>query len=357
MSVHLQRSNGLLRGNRAAPVLAGVLGLMLGGCGAVPADGPALPEGAVAIASQGSFEAGGRIIGDPGQSSLACDHGHVEYQIPVDARSTALFLWHSSSAAVWQRSWDGGEGYQMKLLRAGYPTYLWDGPRVGRANWGCEEYSYTARVGRDQGNFGAWRFGPRFGEFHAGIQFPADDPAALEQANRARYLEFDTVANAQLESDAAAIAMDRIGPAVLLTNSAGGFRALLTRLKSDNVKGIVAYENPGYIFPESTEPKLPEGPFGPVYVSDAEFERLTQIPIQIVWGDYLDESEDWTNFHDLSVQFAEAVNARGGDVEVLRLPDAGLTGNTHIPFADLNNEAVAQLLFTWLDEHGFGRTP
>lgn len=314
-----------------------------------------LPEGPISIARQGSFEAGGTFAGDPASSSLACDHGHVEYQVPADAQETAIFLWHSSSAAVWQRRWDGGEGYQTKILRAGYPTYVWDGPRVGRANWGCEPHEYKPVVGRDQGNFGAWRLGPRFGEFHPGIQFPTDDPAALEQANRARYLEFDTVRNAQLETDAAAVAVNQIGPAVLVTNSAGGFRALLTRLKSDNVKGIVAYENPGYIFPESMEPKLPQGPFGPVYVSDEEFERLTQIPIQLVWGDNIGgpHSNGWDNFQALGQQFVDVVNARGGKAEMLRLPDAGLKGNTHIPFADLNNDEVARLLFQWLDEKGF----
>ena len=312
-----------------------------------------LPEGAVTIARQGSFEAGGKVIGDPATASLACDHGHVEYQIPVEAKPTALFLWHSSSAAVWQRRWDGGEGYQTKLLRAGYPTYVWDGPRVGRANWSCEDYTYKAQVGRDQGNFDAWRLGPKYGEFYPGLQFPVDDPAALEQANRARYNEFDTVANAQLETDAAALAMDRIGPSVLLTNSAGGFRALLTRLKSDYVKGIVAYENPGYVFPDTMEPRLGEGPFGPVYVSEAQFARLTQIPIQLVWGDHIEDSESWANFFALSQQFAKAVNDRGGHVEILKLTDAGLTGNTHIPFADMNNDEVAKLLFAWLDENDF----
>lgn len=317
------------------------------------ADGPALPNGAVAIARQGSFEAGGKVLGDPATKSLVCDHGHVEYEIPVKAKHTNLFLWHSSSAAVWQRRWDGGEGYQMKLLRAGYPTYIWDGPRVGRANWGCEDYTYHAQVGRDQGNFGAWRFGPKFGQFWPGEQFPVNDPNALEQANRARYDEFDTVRNAQLETDAAAKAMDRIGPSVLLTNSAGGFRALLTRLKSDNVKGIVAYEDPGYVFPDTMEPKMKEGPFGPVYVSEAEFAKLTKIPIQLVWGDHIDGSPGWQDFYNLSLKFAKAVNDRGGHVEVLRLTDAGLHGNSHIPFADMNNDQVAKLLFAWLDKNGF----
>lgn len=342
----------LCRGGQAHFVIA--LAALLGAAGCATAADNALPPGAVAIAKQGSFEAGGRTLAD-GDRTLVCDHGHVEYQIPVAAKATNLFLWHSSSAAVWQRTWNGGEGYQMKLLRAGYPTYVWDGPRVGRANWGCEDYTYKAQVGRDQGNFGAWRFGRKFGEFFPGLQFPAGDASALEQANRARYDEFDTVANAELQTDAAAVAMDRIGPSVLLTNSAGGFRALLTRLKSDNVKGIVAYENPGYVFPDTMQPKQNEGPFGPVYVSEAEFAKLTQIPIQLVWGDHLDGPGGWDAFFATSQRFAQAVNERGGRVEILRLTDAGLKGNTHIPFADLNNEEVAKQLFAWLKKNGLDR--
>jgi hypothetical protein len=307
----------------------------------------------IVIARQGSFEAGGRNLGDPARASLSCDHGHVEYEIPVNPRKTAVFLWHSSSASVWQRRWDGGEGFQSKLLRERWPTYLWDGPRVGRANWGCEDYTYKAREGRDQGNFTAWRLGPRPGEFYRGEQFPINDRTALEQANRARYDEFDTVANAQLQSDAAAAAIDRIGPSVLLTNSAGGFRALLTALKSSHVRGIVAYENPGYVLPTGASPPRSEGPFGPVYVSEEEFARFAEIPMQFVWGDHVEDAPQWASAFALCQAFAKEVNARGGHVEILRLPDAGLHGNSHIPFADLNNDAVAKLLFDWLQQEGF----
>ncbi|MBO9604180.1 MAG: alpha/beta fold hydrolase [Novosphingobium sp.] len=330
---------------------AAAAGLALA-AGGVAAQGPSLPNGAIAIAKQGSFEAGGHILGDAAKS-LACDHGHVEYEIPVGAKKTALFLWHSSSAAVWQRRWDGGEGYQTKLLRAGYPTYVWDGPRVGRANWGCEDYTYHAQAGRDQGNFGAWRFGPAYPNFYPGEQFPVNDPDALEQANRARYDEFDSVANAQLQSDAAAKAIERIGPTVALTNSAGGMRALYTVLKTDKLKGIVAYENPGYVFPDTIEPKLKEGLFGPIYVPESEFMKFTKIPIQLVWGDHLEDSKVWVSSYAQAELFAKEVNKRGGHVEMLHLTDAGLHGNSHIPFADMNNDQVAKLLFQWLKKNNF----
>lgn len=303
----------------------------------------------LALARVGSFEAGGITRTDGAGKTLSCDHGHVEYMIPVNARPLPVFLWHSSSAAVWQRRWDGGEGFQIKMLRHGYATYVWDGPRVGRANWGCADYPYTAEAGRDQASYLAWRLGPAYGQYFPGVQFPTGDPAALEQAVRARYQEFDTVPNAQLEADAAVAALEKIGPSVLVTNSAGGFRALLTTLKSDNVKAIVAYENPGFVFPRSASPGLTEGPFGPVYVSDEEFARLTRIPMQFVWGDNLDRSASWAPLLTLCREFVKIVNARGGKAEILMLPDAGLKGNTHIPFADMNNEEVAQLFLQWVD--------
>ena len=55
------------------------------------------------------------------------------------------------------------------------------------------------------------------------------------------------------------------------------------------------------------------------------------------------------------VKFVEIINEYGGQAEVLVLPDAGLKGNTHLPFADLNNVAVADLLSTFLAKHGLDR--
>jgi hypothetical protein len=305
----------------------------------------------VTIARQGSFSAGGTVAGDPAKASLSCDHGFVEYQIPADARKTSLLMWHSSSVAVWQNRWDGGEGFQSIFLGRGYPVYLWDGPRVGRGNWGCTSYTYEAKLGRDQGNFTAWRLGPKFPDWYPGIQFPTKDPEAWNQAMRARYDEFDTVENALLQSAAAAKAVDRIGPTVLVTNSAGGLRALLTALKSDNVRGIVAYETPGYVFPEGHQVQRQPGPFGPIYVPLAEFKRLTRIPIQFVFGDNIATSANWSSALKLCQEFVAVVNANGGHAEILSLPSVGLKGNTHIPFADLNNVAVADQLSLFLKKN------
>jgi hypothetical protein len=325
----------------------GLATLLAAGCTQTTAD-----SAPILIDRQGAFAIGGTVLGDPEMASLHCDHGVVEYQIPPNPRAVNLLMWHSASAVAWQNRWDGGEGFQSIFLRRGFPVYLWDGPRVGRANWGCAETTYSPGLGRDQQNFVAWRFGNEYPNWFEGVQFPKDDPEAWDRAMRARYQEFDTVANMHLQSDAAAELADRIGPTVALTNSAGGLRALLTAMKSENIKGIVAYENVGYVFPQGEGPGVPEGPFGPIEVPLEEFRKLTRIPLQIVWGDNVEPSETYGSRLERSRLFAELINKYGGNAEVLLLRDTGLIGNTHIPFADLNNIEVADLLSEFLSTHG-----
>ena len=149
--------------------------------------------------------------------------------------------------------------------------------------------------------------------------------------------------------------MDRIGPSVALTNSAGGMRALLTALKTNSIAGIVMYENVGYLYPKGEGPGVAETGFGPIEVPLEEFKKLTKIPIQVVWGDNVDKSANYTERLKHSRLFVETVNKYGGKATVLMLPEAGLKGNTHIPFADMNNVAVADLLSKFLAQNGLDK--
>jgi hypothetical protein len=349
-------SNGSGRLGRGA-LLAGVVLAAAASGGAWAHGNPVHAWGKkpIVLDRTGGFEVGGKVITNPANpaQTLSCDHGYVEYFIPHKPRATGLIMWHSSSTQPWQNRWDGGEGYKDMFLRKDYPVYLWDGPRVGRANWSCEPINYVPGY-RDQGNFIAWRFGTTYPNWFPGVQFPTNDPEAWNQATRARYDEFDTLANALLQAEAGGQAIDKIGPVVALTNSAGGWRAMLSslRAKSRNMKGIVAYETPGYVFPEGEGPTPnPDAPFGPISVPLAEFKKLTKFPIQLVFGDNV-AGTTWQASLERAREFAEIVNRHGGDAEVLVLPEVGLRGNTHIPFADLNNKKVADQLSKWLHRKG-----
>jgi hypothetical protein len=314
--------------------------------------------GPITLLKSGGFNIGGKTVPHPvlRNQTLSCDHGYLEYFIPWQQRKTNLVMWHSSSTHVWQNRWDGGPGYKDLFLRRDYPVWLWDGPRVGRANWACENLTYTPSFTADNANFWAWNFGPFFKQWWPGVQFPTENDTAWQQATSNRYVEFDTTANVELQSDAAAIAADsgKIGTDIVyLTNSAGGLRAMMTTTKANgtNIKGIVTYESIGYVFPDNVNITAGNGGFGPFVVPLERFKKLAKVPgIQFVWGDHRPENYTYVEQSRLC---ASLINQYGGNAKVVKLAeDEGLIGSTHIPFADLDNAKVAGLLDEFLEENG-----
>ncbi len=88
-----------------------------------------------------------------------------------------------------------------------------------------------------------------------------------------------------------------------------------------------------------------------------EFRKLTRMPILVVFGDNIAtapgnvyNSEVWRSSSLRGKQFVAAINRHGGDARIVFLPELGMKGNTHIPFADLNNVQVADQLEAWLKE-------
>lgn len=325
------------------------------------------PYKPIMLESSGGFAVGGVVLENPqrANSTLSCDHGYLEYFLPWTRRATSLVMWHSSSTQVWQNRWDGGEGYKDMFLRRDYPVYLWDGPRVGRANYGCETTIYHPGY-RDQGNFGAWNFGPSYPNWYNDTQFPKGNKEAWNQAVRARYDESDTADNVRLQAQAAAIAADsgRIsdsstgGGIVYLTNSAGGLRALMTATMANktNIRGIVTYECIGSVFPNDTDVLADIGirpsnsGFGPLVVPPSDFQKLANLTaIQFVWGDH--RADTWPSVVE-SQKMADLINSYGGNAEVLMLGrDVGLKGSTHIAFADMDNDKVAAMLDNFLERN------
>jgi hypothetical protein len=109
----------------------------------------------------------------------------------------------------------------------------------------------------------------------------------------------------------------------------------------------------GYVFPEGERPvEFEPSGFGPIEVPLEDFRKLTRIPLQAVWGDNVEKSENYRQRLEQAKRFVEIVNKYGGKAEILMLRDAGLVGNTHIPFADMNNVAVADLLSKFLETEG-----
>jgi pimeloyl-ACP methyl ester carboxylesterase len=333
----------------------------------------------IIIKEQGTFAVGGSVkksegIFDPiehgafnptnqstqGQT-LHGDHASVLYQIPAEPRKLPLVFWHGygQSMRTWQTTPDGREGFQSIFLRKGFPIYLLDQPRRGFAGQSLEPRMLEART-EDQLWFGIFRMGEGT-KFYPNIQF-SKDPEALNQFFRQSTPDTGPL-DVNLNIDAVANLFDKVGDGVLVTHSHSGGQGWGTVLKTNNIKGIVAYE-PGsnFIFPETQVPDaIPYvgGILRARGVPMKEFEKLTKIPIVIYYGDYIPEKkvknpgqEQWRAALLMARKWTKAVNDAGGDVTLVVLPEKGINGNTHFPMSDLNNKEIAQLMYNWLKEKG-----
>jgi len=340
--------------------------------------------GPLVIEEQGSFFVGGRKVTASGTydgsvsvfppntgQTFWIDHMYVQYQLPPDRRRLPMVLVHGGGGTgrVWESTPDGREGYQSLFLRRGFGVYIVDAPRGGRSGFpsfngevGRLDESHqlvparTLRPGREHG-WSRWRLGPAYPEVYEHQAFPMDAVDSFFQHLRPLVSDDPPLIAGALEA-----LLDRIGPAILVTHSNSGLWGWLAGGRCDKVRAIISYE-PGVVFPKDAMPaKIPlftgaEDAGAPV--SEAEFDRLARIPIQVVFGDNIptepvpDLPADKRRAQVISARlFADALNARGGRASVQMLPDAGLRGNTHFMFSDLNNVQVADQLSAFLAQHG-----
>ncbi len=335
----------------------------------------------IELAAQGSFYFGFDHITAPGEFDVSdlrssagenfpVHQGYVRFQIPVRTRKYPMVMVHGAgqTGKTYENTRDR-EGYESIFLRRGWSVYIPDLTTRGRASMSTFSGSFGDLLGKQIGPSTTKRYGNkhlfngfRFGnwidgepQFFPTVQFP-QSRRELEQFG-AQSVPFDlasptgstTPDDAGTVSDNLSALMHEVGPAVLITHSQSGPFGWRTRIKNANVKAIVCYEPISFVFPDQD---LPAGEAG---VPAEEFAKLTQIPIQIVFGDFISaEGNHWQrwwhkNLHRARL-FVDAINRHGGDAQVVHLPEVGIRGNTHFPFADLNNHQVADLLSTFLQE-------
>ncbi|NTG90637.1 alpha/beta fold hydrolase [Agrobacterium rhizogenes] len=329
----------------------------------------ALKQEPLTIQEQGSFAVGGTVSSTPGTydnnaptaagQTLHGDHAYVFYQIPPNPKSLPIVMLHGAfqSARSWETTPDGREGFQNIFLRRGYPVYLVDQPRRGRA--GNSTVATTIEpTPYDQLFFDQFRIG-KWPEYFSNVQF-SRDPEALDQFFRSvtpNTGPFD----ASVISDAMSALFDKTGPGILFTHSQAGGPGWLTAIKNPNVKAIVALEpGSGFIFPEGEVPAdMPSaaGTLKGEAVPVADFEKLTKLPIVIYYGDNFPTEptaergqDNWRVRLAMAKLWVDAVNKHGGDATLIHLPDIGIKGGTHFLMSDLNNVEIANQIAKFLAE-------
>ena len=329
----------------------------------------------------GSFMFGGTADILPSGETFHGDHGYAEYFVPENAKNLPIVLWHGigQSGKCFESTPDGREGFSAILPRLGWAAYIIDQPRRGRAGYthvkpdgGTVPTILMETAVWDAFRNGVWLPGHN-AKLNAKTQFPAT-PEGVDQFFRQQTP--DTGAEPQVNrphriflARTMAKLFERTGPVILMTHSNSGQYGWETAMQNPGaVRGIIALEPGSVSFPESMRGKVKEAPYKNEaaaqavqlqFIPDADFEKLLKLPILIVYGDNIAKApsdvfnEDvWRLSAYHAKLFVDEVNRRGGDAKLLHLPEAGLQGNTHAVYADLNNLEVAQVILDWLRQKG-----
>ena len=366
-----------------ALALAGALTLsLLAGCAGnqapgvssaspAPEETPEAASDALVIAEQGIFSAGGTVIQSDGTFDVAnyytsregstshVDHANVLYQIPEDNTGLPMVFLHGygQSRMGWMTTPDGREGWSDMFLRMGHSVWLVDQPRRGEAGQTSVAGTMTTTPS-DQTWYTQFRIGTYLNDeftYNEGSQFPQGEEV-LDQFFRQMTPDtgMDNAAGDQnidntVVAQAVAAAIDEIyertgQDSILVTHSQGGLPGWEVPLYTDHAAAIVAIIEPG----------------GAAAVDSEAYSAMLEqeIPVTFYYGDYIGEeftdvpaAAMWSMMAASADAFTEAYTAAGGSSTVVRLPDEGITGNSHFMFQERNNDVIADHVEAWIQEN------
>jgi pimeloyl-ACP methyl ester carboxylesterase len=315
----------------------------------------------IVLRGMGSFHVGGRtaevhgkpvrdIVRVPGGPSSKLDPNgdyqveqmYVQYFLPKDRKGKVpLLMWHGGglTGVTWETTPDGREGWLNMFVRKGWDVYVSDAVERGRSGfaspdvWSGEPVFLTYadpferfRIGAGEGS---WSPDPARQRLMPGVQFPVDAYANYMKQIVPRWLTTDEAVIAGYIA-----LVDKVCPCVLLTHSQGGsFGLKVAEARPDRIKAVIAIES----------------------ASGGNSDRaaaLKNVPVLMVFGDNVDLHPRRVAYRKLDLEYAAAVRAAGGKVDVINLPDLGITGNSHMVMMDKNNAAVADVIQKWLVEQG-----
>jgi pimeloyl-ACP methyl ester carboxylesterase len=333
----------------------------------------------ITLKTMGGLFFGGTVTRAENGETFHGDHGYAQYYIPQNSRNYPLVMWHGigQSGKTYESTPDGREGFMSILPRRDWPVYIIDQPRRGRA--GRTQAVDVARTSvptteKESAAWDAFRLGvwtpPDPAYFFPRLQF-ARDPATIDQFFRQQTPDTGpeprTAEHRTFMGETAAELFRQIGPGILITHSNSGQYGWMAGMAAPGlIKAIVAYEPGAFAFPEGERPAeiptkidLVNQVMQPQMVTIEEFKKLTRMPILVIYGDNISKDPStifnvdlWRVASARAKQFVDAVNRHGGDAQLVLLPDIGMKGNTHIPFADLNNIQIAEHLEKFLQSKG-----
>ena len=349
----------------------------------------------LSIARQGYFFVGGKYFDAPDGKFLT-GHMYVEYQIPAKRTQPyplVMFSGGSQSGLNYTGTPDGREGWAQYFLRQGYAVYVLDQPSRARSTHHAEVGAMgRTPVDRVQQQFTAPERKNLWPQAKLHTQWPGvSDPGdpTFDQFMGQQYPSLASFPRQQeLNRDAGAALLDKIGPAILLTHSQSGtFGWLVADARPHLVKAIVAMEPSGPPVHDNLTKGAPEwfadGPFAKPYGLTAPpltYDPPVKDPAEIKFvkqekADGPDLVRCWEqaaparklanlqNIPVLVVQSEASYHApydhctvkylrQAGVMKTtfVRLADVGIKGNGHMLMLEKNNTEIAGVAAKWLKE-------
>jgi pimeloyl-ACP methyl ester carboxylesterase len=340
----------------------------------VPAGDPkpavkAKPQAALALADQGCFWVGAQE--KPTRfGTIISGQMFVQYLIPAKLRhETPIVLVHGGSGQMlhYMGRGDGVPGWAHYYVQQGYKVYLVDRPGHGRSPFHPEalgpigpqpSYELISAEFRRVAAQPERRW-PGSGEI--------GDPLLDQFMASQNAMPSSLALQHELWASRGAALLDRIGPAIIQTHSAGGpFGWLVANERPELVRGIVVYECATTAFSEVTPWGLTATPMKydpPISAADelrsqertgadGKRYRVQQNPPRKL-----------VNLGAIPTLFVEAPSSgrsdgrgiveflqqAGAPAEYLNLKDHGILGNGHFAMLDTNNLEALQPILRWVD--------
>lgn len=313
--------------------------------------------GILTLRGQGHFYVGGEtyeVEGNPnagpfGAPGIAMQNQmFVGYQLPAERQHPyPLVLVHGGGgqATDWFSTPDGRDGWRDYFLAAGFDVYWIDRPGYGRSP---THASY--------GELGSATSSGLISFLATADNWPGDDGPSGE--NVLKWLASSPpgpAASNDIAGADLALLLDRIGPAIIITHSAGGPTGWLANENNpDNVAGIIAIEAAGSnMLEEATRaymafsPALPAN-FAPVADADgcmvqpqgsvSQLTNLAGKPVAMVGSE-----QGLTQA--LGMECATKVlRQAGADASFIYLNDLGFSGNGHFMMAETDSHETVQVI-------------
>lgn len=259
----------------------------------------------------------------------------VQYLEPAELRyPVPIVLVHGGGGQMLHYMGLGGmSGWAHHLVQAGYKVYLVDRPGHGRPPYHPDalgpigplvtydlltrDASLSARGPNRQwpgttGDVGD----PLIDQLMAAANSAIGDPDVAETVWR--------------ESGAAL--MDRIGPAILMTHSAGGsFGWLVANERPNLVRAVVSFEG------------VPAPVVGTAARPARDLPNLKNLPVMYLIADRS------PTFRPLGPPLIEALTRLGARAELVDLRERGILGNSHFAMFEHNRRQVLDIVRAWIE--------